>query len=146
MKAERYPQRVVVDTNVWIRAALSPTGRPAQAVRRVLAEGIPVLSEHTYAELENRLWRSKFDPYFPREVRGRLLRDLRAAAYWVEIAQDLAERTYCRDCDDDAFVHAAEAAAAAWLITGDADLLAVEAPPGLQILTPAAFLGLPSFP
>lgn len=142
MRAERYPQRVVVDTNVWISAALSPTGWPAQAVRRVLEGGVPVLSERTYAELETRLWRPKFDPYFPREVRGQLLRDLRAAAYWVEIAEDLAERSYCCDRDDDAFVHAAEAAQALWLITGDADLLAVVAPEGLRILTPAAFLEL----
>ena len=35
---------VVVDTNVWISAALSKIGSPAQLVRHVLAHGMPVFT------------------------------------------------------------------------------------------------------
>ena len=47
-------RRVVVDTNVWISAALSREGAPAQWARRALAECTPVFSEATFAELETR--------------------------------------------------------------------------------------------
>ena len=47
--------RVVLDTNVWISAALSPHGPPAAVVRRLLAQGVPVLAQPTFDELCNRL-------------------------------------------------------------------------------------------
>ena len=56
----------VVDTNVWIGAALPPTGAPAQVLRLVLLRGIVVFSEATFAELETRLWKRKFDRYIHR--------------------------------------------------------------------------------
>lgn len=49
------------DTDVWISAALNREGPPALVVRRVLAHGIHVFSPATFAELEARLWRPKFD-------------------------------------------------------------------------------------
>jgi putative PIN family toxin of toxin-antitoxin system len=144
MKAD--PKRVVVDTNVWISAALSPSGTPAQVVRRVLANAIPVLSEPTFAELEHRLWLPKFDRYLSMEVRHAILHDLSAAAHWAEIPPDIGLRKHCRDADDDKFIHAALAANAAWLVTGDRDLLVVPAIAQLQILSPSDALNQPNFP
>jgi putative PIN family toxin of toxin-antitoxin system len=60
MKAEPQSRRVVIDTNVWLSAALSANGAPARVVRRVLAHGIPVFSEATFAELNTRIWKPKF--------------------------------------------------------------------------------------
>lgn len=48
---------------------------------------------------------------------------------------DLATQTYSRDADDDKFIHTALAASAAWLVTGDQDLLVIETPLPLRILT-----------
>lgn len=144
MKAES--TRVVVDTNVWISAALSPTGAPALVVRRVLAHAVPVLSEPTFAELEHRLWLPKFDRYVSMELRQRILHDLSAAAYWTEVPSEIASQTHCRDIDDDKFIHVALAANATWLITGDQDLLVVPAIPGLRIIAPADVLNQPGFP
>ena len=129
-------RRVVVDTNVWISASLTANGAPAQLARRVLAECMPVLSEATFAELEARLWRPKFDRYLGMELRQRILHDLDAAAFWVAILPGLAAQRWCRDPDDDHFIRAALAAQAPLLVSGDADLLEDPAIEGLRILTP----------
>jgi uncharacterized protein len=126
---------VVLDTNIWLSAAISKSGAPAQVVRRVLQMGIPVFSKATFAELEARIWKPKFDRYLSLETRRAILHDANAVAHWVDIPADLATQTYSRDPDDDKFIHTALAASAAWLITGDQDLLVVETPLPVRILT-----------
>jgi putative PIN family toxin of toxin-antitoxin system len=144
-EAARRP-RVVLDSNVWISAALSRDGAPARVVRRVLAQGIPVFSSATFAELETRLWRPKFDRYLSLELRQRILHDASAAAFWVDIPAELSTRTWSRDPDDDHFVRAALAAEARWLVSGDRDLLELDPPAGLRIITPAEADSDPGFP
>ena len=56
-------ERVVADTNVLISAALSPLSTPALVVYHVLQHGQFVFSSETFAELETRIWRPKFDRY-----------------------------------------------------------------------------------
>ncbi|MEI8093653.1 MAG: putative toxin-antitoxin system toxin component, PIN family [Spirochaetales bacterium] len=116
--------RVVVDTNVWISAALSANGSPAKVVQLVLQNCVPVFSRETFAELEERIRRPKFDRYLSLDDRKGLLHDWNAAAFWVEIL------------DDDMFVQAAVASGAVLLISGDADLLSVSPIKGLTIASP----------
>lgn len=130
----------VVDTNVLISAALLPQSLPALVVDRLLADGKLVFSTATFAELESRLWKPKFDRYLSLEQRRRLLHDLNASALWVDIPAPLAERHFSRDRDDDAFIHAALAAPAYRLVSGDDDLLCLSPLEGLRILTPRAAL------
>ncbi|MEO7252787.1 MAG: putative toxin-antitoxin system toxin component, PIN family [Casimicrobium sp.] len=137
--------KVVLDTNIWISAALSRDGAPARVVRRVLADGLPVFSSATFAELETRLWRPKFDRYLSMESRRKILSDLRSAAHWVDVPPKVTEIGYCRDADDDKFIHAALAADALWLVTGDADLLAVPAMNSLRIVTAGDALNAEDF-
>ncbi len=137
--------RVVIDTNIWISAALVRDGTPARLVRHVLEHGLPVFSTSTFTELETRLWRPKFDRYLGMEVRQRILHDLNAAGFWIEPSPRIAAQRHCRDADDDKFIHAALAAPAAWLVTGDHDLLDVPPLPGLSILSPADALRAPGF-
>jgi len=144
MKAEP-DRRVVIDTNVWLSAFLMKTGAPAVVVRHVVALGQAVFSAQTFAELESRLWLPKFDRYLPMEERRRLLGDVNALAYWVDVPAKIASRKFCRDADDDKFIHAALAAEAPWLVTGDRDLLEAPPVPGLRILTPAAASQLSGF-
>ena len=127
--------RVVLDTNIWLSAAISKSGAPAQVVRRVLQKGVPVFSKATFAELEARLWKPKFDRYLSMDTRRAILHDANAVAHWVDIPADLAAKTYSRDPDDDKFIHTALAASAAWLVTGDQDLLVIETPLPMRILT-----------
>ncbi len=149
MKAEPSPLtptlRVVIDSNVWISAALSQGGAPARLVRVVLARGLPVFSRDTFAELESRLWKAKFDRYLSMEMRRRILHDLDAAAFWVDVPVEIAAQTYSRDADDDKFIHTALAANADGLVSGDRDLLDLPALPGLTIVTPADALRRPEF-
>ena len=128
-------KRVVIDTNIWLSAAISKSGAPAQVVRRVLQMGVPVFSKATFAELEARMWKPKFDRYLSMDTRRAILHDANAVAHWVDIPAELATQTYSRDPDDDKFIHTALAASAAWLVTGDQDLLVIETPLPVRILT-----------
>ncbi len=144
MKAEK----TVIDSNVWISAALSQRGAPAHCVRQVLGNGLVVFSKDTFAELESRLWRPKFDRYLSMEQRQRLLHDMAALAHWVEIPPAIAALRYCRDSDDDKFIHTALAAEARWLVTGDQDLLILQGNPSLSdltILSPDQALSVPAW-
>lgn len=142
MKAEsRLPScylHVVVDTNVIISAALSPHGASAQLLKCFFHEGQLVFSVATFAELETRLWRPKFDPYFTMEERREILHAVASNARWCE--DDNSTTTYCRDPSDDKFIALALTAKAARLITGDADLLCLDPLGDLRILTPRAAL------
>jgi putative PIN family toxin of toxin-antitoxin system len=148
MKAEttRPPlNRVVIDTNVWLSAALSPRGLPAQLVRRVLAQGVPVFSAATFAELETRIWKPKFDKYIDMGARQGLLHDTNALSVWVDPPESITAQRFCRDVEDDKFIHAAQAASAAWLVTGDQDLLVIDMDLGVRIVTPASALDCEDF-
>ena len=115
--------QIVIDTNVIISASLSPDGAPANLLAKALTDHHLVFTSATFAELESRLWKPKFDRYINLEERKAVLHDISAAAVWVEVPQNIAGATYSRDADDDMFIHAALAAEAALLITGDQDLL-----------------------
>ena len=130
--------RVVLDTNVLLSAALSPRGAPAQLIDQLLTHAQIVFSEHTFAELKTRLWKPKFDRYITMERRQRLLHDFNAIAHGVNVPEPIANVAYSRDSTDDAFIHAALAAGAWRLVTGDADLLCLDPIKNLnvRIVTP----------
>jgi putative PIN family toxin of toxin-antitoxin system len=132
--------RVVIDTNVWISAALVPTGVPAQLVAHVLAYGTPVVTADTVAELCSRLWKPKFDRYITLEQRQALLHDLEACAFWAKVPPSIKLQTFSRDPNDDPFVHAALASQARWLVTGNDDLLVLTGRLPFAIVKPAQAL------
>ena len=90
--------KLVIDTNIFISAALSSAGAPASLVRTMLAHHQLVFSQPTFDELRTRLYRPKFDRYISLELRERLLHDLNASSHWVAIGEP---GLYCRDRDDD---------------------------------------------
>lgn len=132
-------RRVVIDTNVLISAALIADSPPARVVNLVLQHGRAVFSPSTFAELETRLWRAKFDRYLTLEARKSLLHDWRALSDWVT---PTGTTRHSRDADDDMFVHAALASGAELLISGDRDLLELDRVDGVAIVTPAQASGL----
>ena len=136
MKAER----VVLDTNVLISAALRRDGHPRAVVDVVREErGVLLFSDETFDELRTRLLLAKFDRYVDRKGRAVYLAQLEAVAEWVAIA---GAKLGCRDPDDDKLLETALMGAADCLVTGDRDLL--EMPPfqNIPILSPAGFLSL----
>ena len=129
-------ERAVVDTNVLISAALAAGSVPARVVSWLLQHGRLLFCDETFAELETRLWRPKFDRYLSLETRRLLLHDLSAVGEWGKLPE--AERQfYSRDPDDDKFVWLALSSSADCLISGDRDLLDLERPQGLLVLSPA---------
>lgn len=135
MKAER----CVVDTNVLISALLQPSGRTTEVLHAVRTPGVLVFSDETFAELAARLMRPKFDRYVDQALRQRFLSDLAAVAEWITIAGVVHG---CRDPDDDKFLETAINGEASCIITGDADLLALDPFDRVRILTPRNFLEL----
>ena len=128
--------KVVVDTNVLLSAALSPTGAPAALLAWLLVHARLVLSKDTFSELQTRIFKPKFDRYLSLETRKRILHDVSAAAFWIDVPNDLAAQRYCRDSDDDAFIRAAIAADACAIVSGDLDLLVLDPIGAVRILPP----------
>ena len=128
--------KVVVDTNVLLSAALSPTGAPAALLAWLLVHARLVLSKDTFGELQTRIFKPKFDRYLSQETRKRILHDVSATALWIDVPKDLVAQLYSRDPDDDAFVHAAIVADACTIVSGDLDLLVLDPIGTVRILTP----------
>ena len=136
MKADR----VVLDTNVLISAALTQTGPPRRVVDLVRADnGVLLFSDETFAELRHRILGSKFDRYVGRGSRTAFVALLAAVAEWVPIA---GARLGCRDPTDDKVLETALMGRAGHLVTEDGDLLAMSPFHGIPIVTPALFLAL----
>ena len=131
-------ERVVVDTNVLISAALRPVGTPCAVVDTICeARGVLLFSNETFQELHSRLFRPKFDRYVSRTVRSVFLVQLMGVSERVSIT---GAKLGCADPQDDMFLETAMVGEADCLITGDRHLLEMTPFRGISILTPAAFL------
>jgi putative PIN family toxin of toxin-antitoxin system len=129
--------RVVVDTNVLIGAALLEDSVPARARNHVIRHGQMVASEQTLAELVGRLLGPKFDIYASRVTRETMLQRLVPLLEIVPVIQIVRA---CRDPRDDKFLEAAINGRAGLIISGDKDLLVLHPFRNVNILTPAAYL------
>lgn len=130
----------VLDTNVLVSRLLAPRGVAAQAVDRVLEDGVLLFSEATLDELAAVLGRAKFDPYVLREERQQFVRLLGGVSRIIMITHQLQA---CRDPQDDKFLDVALCGGAIAILTGDLDLLALDPFHGVRIVTPAACLAWP---
>lgn len=134
MKAER----IVLDTNVLISAALQSTGPPRAVVDAMRASvGILLFSDETFDELRTRLYRQKFDKYISREGRSVYLAQLQAVSEWLSI---VGARLGCRDPNDDKLLETALMGEAGCIVTGDQDLLVMSPFHDIPILSPTDFL------
>ncbi|MCB1742055.1 MAG: putative toxin-antitoxin system toxin component, PIN family [Gammaproteobacteria bacterium] len=130
-------ERVVLDTNVLISAALIATGKPWAVLKHVVETGVLLFCDETFEELATRLMREKFDRYVSESTRHTFLVELAAVAEWTAITGAVH---VCRDPDDDKLLETAIAGRADLLVTGDSDLLELHPFRGLSIVTPAAFM------
>ena len=129
--------RVVVDTNVFVSAVVFPLSIPRQAVDKVLDYGLLLFSESTMREPEEVLSRSKFDHYVALEERKLFFTQLESVAEFVPTIRVVRE---CRDPRDDKFLEVALNGRADVIITGDADLLAMNPWRGIAIVSPSGYL------
>ncbi|MGA2857745.1 MAG: putative toxin-antitoxin system toxin component, PIN family [Candidatus Sulfotelmatobacter sp.] len=128
--------RCVVDTNVLVSAMVFPLSVPRQAVDKALSDDVLLFSEFTMDELKEVLFRSKFDRYVSRQERALFLAQIGVAAEFVSIIQLVRE---CRDLKDDKFLEVALNGRAD-VITGDADLLAMNPWRDVATLPPGDYL------
>ncbi len=135
--------RALLDANVLISAAIRPRGTPGLIVAALLERDAfeLVLSPRLVAEVEAALKLRKIRKYLREPEQALLwLADLTALA---DLADDTGRaKGVCRDPDDDAVLSAAIEGRADVIVTGDADLLALEEHEGIAIVTPRAFLDL----
>ena len=128
-------RHIVIDTNIWISAWLSDHGAPAKLLESLPNEVVVVFTTDTFVELESRVWKPKFDRYLSMERRKTLLREVEGMAHWVEVPPGIKDWCYCRDPDDDKFIHAALSADCSWLVSGDYDLLCLDPLDGLRLVS-----------
>ena len=124
--------RVVVDTNVFVSAALKDKSAPALAVHLVARGGGLLKSAATERQLFEVLDRPRLAPLIAAAAREWLAR-LLAAAELVTITERIVA---CRDPTDDKFLELAVNGGADFIMSGDADLLVLNPFRGIPIITP----------
>ena len=130
--------RVVLDTNILVSALTHPAGQAAgvvAALRR--ARSLLVFSDPTLRELRDTLSRPKLTRYFTPAEQSDFLFALRQVS---EIVTIQGVPMGCRDAGDDMVLETAVRGNADCVVTGDRDLLVMEAVARVPILSPGAFL------
>ena len=133
--------RAVLDANIYISAAIRPTGPPGEIIARflrdaafelVLSEAIvnEVLRAFTYPKLRKYI-HPGFDP-------TRWLEDIAVLAHFV--AGEYAISSVSKDPDDDKYIAAAVEGRADFIVAGDSDLLNVKEYREIRMVTPRSFL------
>lgn len=131
----------VADTNVLVSAIANPVGIPATVLAAARDEFFALaLSEYILEELQSVLVRPYFTARVSSTERKAGIENLYSLATLV--VPDPTVRGVSRDPKDDAVLGTAVAASAAYLVTGDADLLALGRYGDLAIVAPRAFLAL----
>jgi putative PIN family toxin of toxin-antitoxin system len=107
--------RVVVDTNIVVSALLQPLGPPAQVLFLAINGSIQLcISGTVYGEYEEVIRRPRLRR--DENVITATLHTIREKALWVRPTESIRA---CADPDDDIFLECAQAARAAYLVTGN---------------------------
>lgn len=128
--------RVVVDTNVFISAALKENSPPETAVHLAAENHQLLKSALTEQELFVTLDRPRLVPLIEAHFRDWLY-ELMATAELIQITEQI---TACRDPKDDKFLELAVAGRADLIVSGDRDLLVLNPFRGIPIVNPATFV------
>ncbi|NCR54585.1 MAG: putative toxin-antitoxin system toxin component, PIN family [Microcystis aeruginosa L211-07] len=127
------PNRVVIDTNVFISALLNPLGTPKKVINIAVSQFTILQSEATYQELATRISKNKFDKYLEKDDRLDFLSSLKNRSLFVDIWH---ETRVCSDLDDNKFLELAVSGMAQYIITGDKDLLILNTYQGIPTHIP----------
>ena len=128
--------RLVVDTNIFVRAALKQGWLPDLALYQAAQRCVLLKSAVTEAQFFEVMARPYLVPLIAPAARD-WLAQLMAEAELVAITERLAE---CRDPTDDKFLELAVNGQADLIMTGDKDLLVLNPFRGIPIVTPVIFV------
>ena len=132
--------RAVIDTNILVRAVIKPLGTVGPVLRR-LRDGdyILVYSEPLITEFVDVLNRPRIKDKY-----GLAPEDIETVVALIllrgEAVVPTRRITICRDPDDNMFLEAAVDGGADIIVSGDDDLLEIEAFEGIPIVRPGEFL------
>lgn len=110
---------------------------PGRAARHALDASIVLVSEDTLNELADVLARPKLDGYLTLKTRQQFFLEIGEIAELVPMIQRIRA---CRDPRDDKFRELAVNGAAALILTGERDLLTLDAFRGITIQSPTDYL------
>jgi putative PIN family toxin of toxin-antitoxin system len=130
-------KRIVFDTNVLISALLFEDSTPARAFFAAFRHDSILVSIDTLQEIQTVVQRKKFDKYVTREERDLFIALLTTSALLIEITETI---TASQDAKDDKFLEVAVNGEAAYIVTGDPDLLVLNPFRTVTIVSPADFL------
>ena len=128
--------RVVVDTNVFVSAALKRQSMPGMAALLVERRGGLLKSLATEQQLFEVVARPRLASLIDPDTQA-WLRKLMAVAELVTITEHIVA---CRDATDDKFLELAVNGHADLIVSGDGDLLALNPFRDIPIVTPAVFV------
>ena len=128
--------RLVVDTNIFVSAALKDASWPGNTLRWIGRYGGLLKSVVTEQEVMAVLQRPRLAP----KIEPQFLDNLRRISTAAELVTITERVAACRDPDDDKFLELAVNGHADLLVTGDDDLLALNPFRDIPIVTPATFV------
>jgi putative PIN family toxin of toxin-antitoxin system len=135
--------RAVLDSNVYVSACIRPEGPPGQIVERFLRDAAfeIVLSVEIVEEVLQALAYPKVRKAVRSHVDSELwFEDILVLAHLI--TGDFKTAGVSTDPDDDKYIAAAIEGRAAFVVTGDPDLLDIGEHEGVRIVNPRAFLDL----
>jgi uncharacterized protein len=127
--------RLVVDTNIFVSAALKDSSWPGTVVRWTEKSGGLLKTAVTEAQVMEVLQR----PYLAPKLLPTYLDDVRRIFAKAELVAITERIVVCRDPTDDRFLEVAVNGHADMIVTGDLDLLVLSPFRGIPIITPMAF-------
>ncbi|MGH6677908.1 MAG: putative toxin-antitoxin system toxin component, PIN family [Bradyrhizobium sp.] len=128
--------RVVVDTNIFVSAALKQGSLPYIALYQASQRCVLLKSVVTEAQFFEVMARPYFADLIAPEARDWLTQIMAAA----ELVVIMERRVECRDPTDDKFFDLAVNSRADRIVTGDKDLLVLNPFQGIPIVSPATFV------
>ncbi len=137
MIATDFHARSVIDTNVFVSAAVFIGSVSGRAMEAAFARGAVLMAEELIAELGMVLARRKFERHITPLDRRSFLSRVTQLSTPVTVTSDIR---ICRDPRDNHILNLAVDGRATHIITGDEDLLLLHPFRGVEILTPAQFL------
>jgi len=129
--------RVILDTNILISYALKPSAGITRAVNAAFEQGKLLVSQETFDECRSVIERFVKRGFITIQEASEFLGAIVEAAEWVKILETLQT---CRDPKDDKFLELAINGQAAYLVTGDQDLLVLNPFRETKILSPRDFV------
>jgi putative PIN family toxin of toxin-antitoxin system len=134
--------RAVLDTNVLVSAVIRRDGKPSQVISRAVVEYSWLTSEYILTETAEVFARKhiqrRYGKWLTPDVQTQFLATARAMVEFVEVHTTLT--AVPADVKDNPVLACAVDGRADYLVTGDPDLLSLDAFQGIQIVTPNRFL------